>query len=195
MPEAPHPGDRTPAQREADHAGLARLSETLVPALVAKLNASGLGEMEIREGDWRIRLRRAALGAPATPAGRRSDRPRLVVHAADRDGRPGRETPAAADAAPGHVEDVREARRVAATSPAVGVFRPSEAVGARLRAGDRVGVVDLLGIPQEVLAPVDGMLAVILAQAGEAVEYGEEVAVIEADPDDHHDVGAEGGEG
>ena len=34
MPEPHETGDRTPAQRQADHASLARLSETLVPALV-----------------------------------------------------------------------------------------------------------------------------------------------------------------
>ena len=77
-------GDRTPAQRQADHASLGRLSESLVPALVQKLASSGLGELEVREGDWRIRLRRAA--STAAPAPRRTERPRLGAHG-DRDGR------------------------------------------------------------------------------------------------------------
>ena len=38
-------------------------------------SASGLGELEVREGDWRIRLRRSAPARPAPP--RRTDRPRL----------------------------------------------------------------------------------------------------------------------
>jgi acetyl-CoA carboxylase biotin carboxyl carrier protein len=195
MPEAPDPRDRTPAQREVDHARLARLSETLVPALVQKLNASGLGELEVREGDWRIRLRRSAVSTPAAPTGRRSDRPRLALHAPDRDGRPARDATVAADAPTSLVAGDREGRRVLATSPAVGVFRPSAVVGARLRAGDRIGIVDLLGIPQEVLAPVDGMLGVILVQAGEAVEYGEEIAAVEADPDESPGADDESGEG
>ncbi len=70
------------------------------------------------------------------------------------------------------------------TSPAVGVFRPEAAVGARVRAGDRIAVVDLLGIPQDVTSPIDGTLTEVLAQAGEAVEYGEEVAAVEADAAD-----------
>ena len=65
MPEPHETGDRTPAQRKADHASLARLSETLVPALVAKLTGTGLGEVEVREGDWKIRLRRPAGVGPA----------------------------------------------------------------------------------------------------------------------------------
>src|SRR5512141_434671 len=91
MPEASHPGDRTPARRETDHASLARLTETLVPALVQKLNASGLGELEVREGDWRIRLRRPAAVAGAAHAARRAERPRLGVHPVERDPRGSRD--------------------------------------------------------------------------------------------------------
>jgi len=181
MPDPHRPGDRTAAQREADHAGLARLSETLVPALVTKLNASGLGELEVREGDWRIRLRRPA---GAVSGGRRSERPRLGSHA------PGAPVPATG-AAGTHAAPVAMAadpeaapRRAAATAPAVGIFRPGATVGTRVRAGDRVAIVDLLGIPQDVVAPIDGTVTEILAQGGDAVEYGEEVAVVEAEPDE-----------
>jgi biotin carboxyl carrier protein len=176
MPEPNRPGDRTAAQREADHAGLARLSESLVPALVIKLNASGLAELEVREGDWRIRLRRPSGSAPAA---RRADRPRLgshgptsaLAHA------PGTGAPAAASRVAAEAPAGPE--RVAATSPAVGVFRPVSAVGTRVRAGDRIAIVDLLGIPQDVVAPIDGIVAEVLPQAGDAVEYGEEVVLIE----------------
>src|SRR3954454_19502885 len=80
MPDPQQPADRTPAERQADHASLARLSETLVPALVAKLTGTGLGEVEVREGDWRIRVRRPIGAAPTAPA-RRSERPRLGTQA------------------------------------------------------------------------------------------------------------------
>ena len=181
MPEPNRTGDRTAAQRQADHDGLARLSETLVPALVSKLNASGLGELEVREGDWRIRLRRPAGGGQN---GRRTERPRIGVHlpvvAAPGTGATTAHAPAAhpAPAAP-----AAEPRREVATSPAVGVFRPGAPVGTRVRAGDRIAIVDLLGIPQDVVAPIDGIVAEVLAQGGDAVEYGEEVAVVEAEPE------------
>ncbi len=204
-------GDRTPAQRQADHASLARLSETLVPALVQKLATSGLGELEVREGGWRIRLRRPATAAPG-PA-RRGDRQRPGAHGerdprSSRDGLgfgasgasgtgagdAGRSATASVDAgrsATGteHQDQIGDgigvdgSRRVVATSPAVGVFRPGLAVGTRVQAGDRVGVVDLLGIPQDVPSPIDGILVEVYPGVGEAVEYGESIAMVEADPE------------
>jgi biotin carboxyl carrier protein len=52
-------------------------------------------------------------------------------------------------------------------------------VGASVRSGDRIAVVDLLGIAQDVVAPADGILVELFAETGEAVEYGEELALIE----------------
>jgi biotin carboxyl carrier protein len=183
MPEAHDPGDRTPAQREADHASLARLSDTLVPALVQKLAASGLGELEVREGDWRIRLRRPPGSGPGGGhPSRRGDRVRgpgtpAGGHGPEREpARSPREPHLLAEAAA--VADADD-RRSIATSPAVGVFRPGAAPGTRLRAGDRIAIVDLLGIPQDVVAPIDGTLAEVFVQAGDAVEYGEAIAAIE----------------
>jgi acetyl-CoA carboxylase biotin carboxyl carrier protein len=173
MPEPQDTGDRSPAQRQADHASLARLSETLVPALVAKLTGTGLGELEVREGDWKIRVRRPVGAAHAAPP-RRAERPRLGGTADLRTTKP----PAASQPA---VE--RDPRRAVVTSPAVGIFRAGVSVGSPVRAGDRIAVVDLLGIPQDVSAPIDGTLVEVFAQAGEAVEYGEEVAVVEARPE------------
>src|SRR3954451_20142076 len=54
---------REPAERAADHAAIERLADDLVPALIAKLSASGLGEIEIGEDAWTIRVRRPAEGA------------------------------------------------------------------------------------------------------------------------------------
>ena len=71
MPEPVTPGDRRPertaAERSADHAAIGRLSDELLPALIAKLGATGLGELEVREGGWRVRLRRPGDGAAAAP--------------------------------------------------------------------------------------------------------------------------------
>ena len=180
MPDPRPTGDRTPAQRQADHASLARLAESLVPALVQKLSSSGLGELEVREGDWRIRLRRSAPASSTAP--RRSERPRLGSHA-DRV-RGARDRPAGGSAARGPVDGRRGPagpRRTLVTSPAVGVFRAEKGAGSRVRAGDRIASVDLLGIGQDVTSPIDGTVVDVFAQDGEAVEYGEEVAAVQAD--------------
>ena len=188
MPDPRPTGDRTPAQRKADHASLAQLSESLVPALVQKLASSGLGELEVREGDWRIRLRRSNPAVASAP--RRADRPRLGSHA-DREGRGRDATQAGSSAgAAAAASGARQAtagstqaapRRSMVTSPAVGIFRPDLTPGSRVRAGDRIATVDLLGIGQDVTSPIDGTLVEVLPQAGEVVEYGEEVAAVETE--------------
>ncbi len=72
-----------------------------------------------------------------------------------------------------------ESRRVA-TSPAVGVFRPGSrtAIGTRVREGDVLGHIDVLGVPQDVPAPVDGMVTELLVEGGTAVEYGQELILV-----------------
>lgn len=183
MPEPRHADDRTAAARRADHAALDRLSDTLVPALVAKLSASGLGELEVQEGGWKIRLRRAT-GAPV-PGSRRAERSRPTAPAAPDRGAP----------APGHAH-TGDRQRGVATASAVGVFKATAQVGARVRAGDRVATVDLLGIPQDVVAPIDGVVVEVFVTNGEAVEYGEEVVAVEAPAELHdHDEDDEAGAG
>ena len=184
------------AARLADHASIDRLTEELLPALVAKLGASGLGEIEIREGAWKVRLRRPPGPADGMLHGRRStDRPSrpqpghaghghapaaVEGHrpAAGRDGTgaltaigPGRATP----------ERPRDPNRAVATSPAVGIFqpRPEMRPGTRVRAGDRLGFVDVLGVRQEVVSPVDGRVGATVVESGEAVEYGQELVRLE----------------
>jgi biotin carboxyl carrier protein len=205
VPEPAQPGHRQPErsaeERAADHAAIDRLSEELLPALIAKLGATGLGELEVREGGWRVRLRRPADGA-APVARRTGDRERsrgsvsgstgAAAHGSltpvgpgrdgggveGRDGQNGRN---GTGAGIGHDGTERDASRLVATSPAVGIFRPrpDARAGTRVRAGDRLGSVDMLGVAQEVVSPSDGVVGASLVEAGDAVEYGQELILIE----------------
>jgi pyruvate/2-oxoglutarate dehydrogenase complex dihydrolipoamide acyltransferase (E2) component len=56
-------------------------------------------------------------------------------------------------------------------------------VGHSVQAGDPLGDVDVLGIPVEVTAPVSGIVSGVLVEAGQAVEYGQALAEIEALPE------------
>ena len=179
MPDAHQPDahqpDRSAAERSADHAAMHRLTDELLPALVAKLGATGLGELEVREGAWRVRLRRETGGQ--SPSSR--DKRRGSGTGGDR------ERGDAGSDRPGHhpvqSSSTRTDTRTVATSPAVGIYRPRAdlAAGTRVRAGDRIGAVDMLGVAQEVVAPADGIVGASLAQGGDAVEYGQELIVIE----------------
>jgi biotin carboxyl carrier protein len=161
-------------QRRGDHSRIEQLAETLLPELSARLAASGLGEIEVREDGWKIRIRRPAAGPAATPArtttGTRKGADR--VERAGHDHAPD-DVPAPAPAA--------EAHRIGARSPAVGIFQagPELRSGARVRQGDRLASVDVLGVPQEVTAPEDGIVVSSLVESGEGVEYGQELVILE----------------
>lgn len=205
--------ERTGPQRAADHAAIDRLAGDLLPALVAKLGATGLGEIEIREGPWKVRLRRPGNGpnlgrratdrpsraqpghaghghAPGALEVHRPTRPTGAAvagaaHSTNGSGPPGTSSPVTGPVPEttegGRRRDDTGLNRTVATSPAVGIFRPRKQAGsgARVRSGDPIGVVDVLGIPQEIVAPTDGVVGETLVEAGEAVEYGQELIVIE----------------
>ena len=68
-------------------------------------------------------------------------------------------------------------------SPAVGYFAPRSGieVGSKLRSGDSLGHVDVLGVRQEVISPIDGALRSFEVASGQAVEYGQPLARVEAE--------------
>jgi biotin carboxyl carrier protein len=196
--------DRAAEERAAEHAAIAGSIDELLPTLIAKLGATGLAELEVRQNGLRVRLRRPADGTVthdrrATDRGARGDRGRplsspvaglgaapastaysvgLTAVGPGRDPRDGREVRAGVELR--ELPSVDEPRAVA-TSPAVGIYhpRPEARAGTRVRAGDRLGTVDMLGVPQEVVAPTDGLVGASLVDSGEAVEYGQELVVIE----------------
>ena len=213
MTDQPRP-PRSADERIADHAAIERLADEFLPALIAKLGATGLGEIEVSEDAWTVRVRRPAdaTSGSARRAGDRASRSQpghaghghlpggFEGHRSAREskaiggsagaasgvaGTSNGSSPGAADAAGGNGRGVdppgADSHRVVATSPAVGVFQPRPEVkpGSRVRNGDRLGAVDMLGIAQEVVAPADGILGATLVEAGQAVEYGQELIIIE----------------
>lgn len=150
-----------------DRATIARLTDEVVPTLIERLTGSDLGEIEVRQDGWRVRLRRgsADVAAPAAHGATQSQphKPAAVAHAAD-------------------VQSRREPARGRISSPAVGYFTPRDgiALGSKLRKGDLVGVVDMLGVRQDVVSPSDGVLKELDVESGQAVEYGQAVGRVEA---------------
>jgi len=150
--------------------------------LIAKLSASGLGEIEVAEEAWTIRVRRPgdasghsrrvtdkASRAQPGHAGHGHAPGSFEGHRA-REPKPGGATIAASTNGAGPVKGLGEAatgghrsdggpdsHRVVATSPAVGVFQPRTDMkpGSRRRDGDRLGAGDRHGLPQAGVAPAD----------------------------------------
>lgn len=137
---------------------IARAARDLVPALSERLTRHGLGEVEVAHGELRLRVARASASAAPKPAAR--------VDAVA--GSPG--SPAAA-----------QASAFGVASPAVGFFVYAEGLGPGLAVekGDALGQVEMLGVRHDVRAPRRGMVRNLVAESGEAVEYGQVVLELE----------------
>jgi len=141
------------------------VADELVPQLAERLRRHGLGEIEVRRGDLRLRVSAASGVAPApTPQAQ-----------------PGGEgvrgsAPAPADSA------TEEPGPVGVTSPAVGFFVYADGLGPGLAVakGDSVGHIEMLGVRHDVRAPRGGTVRSLVAESGEAVEYGQIVVELEA---------------
>jgi biotin carboxyl carrier protein len=144
---------------ESPEAALDR-AERLIPALRDRLVEHGLGEIEVRDDDLRIRVTAARGGrsvaaassvAPATESRRHEPQPAPA---------PGNDPVA---------------------SPGVGYFLYADGLGPGLevRAGDVIGHVEVLGVRHDVRAPSDGVVRHLVAETGEAVEYGQTLVELE----------------
>ena len=137
-------------------------AERLVPDLTERLRRHGLGEIEVAHGELRLRVA-AAPGA---------DAPRPAPRPADVDATASEPAPATTEAA----------STVGVASPAVGFFVYADGLGPGLEVtkGDELGHVEMLGVRHDVRAPRGGTVRHLVAESGEAVEYGQVVLELEA---------------
>ena len=143
-----------------------RATRDLLPALTERLARHGLGEIEVVHGSLRLRVT-AGQGAPAqaNPAApsSRADGARPLG--------PGPAVPAASGVPTRHP----------VTAPAVGHFVYAEGLGPgmTIEKGDAIGWVEMLGVRHDVRAPRRGTVGHLIAESGEAVEYGQPLVDLE----------------
>lgn len=171
-----------PEQMPMDDDGrrtIARLAADTLPRLIERMTKSELGELEVREDGWRIRLRRpVALAAEADiSAGAAADRTRAAGSGLAGGAHPERSSSTPRSSSPGRL--VMDRGMI--SSPAVGYFSARDGVsnGTNVRSGDVLGHVDVLGVRQEVVAPIDGILGGLEVESGQAIEYGQRIARVE----------------
>lgn len=141
-----------------------RAADELLPQLTERLARHGLGEIEVRDGDLRVRVVRSAVpDEPGPPTTRSQAGPGVVP--VDRVG----PVPSAS-------------AKHGITAPAVGFFVYAEGLGTGLTVekGDELGHVEMLGVHHDVRAPRGGTVRHLVSEAGEAVEYGQ--LLIEMEP-------------
>jgi acetyl-CoA carboxylase biotin carboxyl carrier protein len=144
--------------------------------LIDLVQESGIAELEVTEGEERVRIVRTGRGAPETVA-------TVPAHAA----------PAAAAAPPPAPPTAAEAAAAAAAeghavkSPMVGTFyrasapdaKPFVEVGDTVKAGQTVCIIEAMKLMNEIESDKDGAIKAILAENGQPVEYGEPLFIIE----------------
>lgn len=136
--------------------------------LIDLVEESGIAELEITEGEQRVRIARATppsqpMYMMAPPGAPIAASPALTIEA----------TPEAPE---GHV--VR--------SPMVGTFYRSPSpgsksfveVGQSVNAGDTICIIEAMKLLNEIEADQGGIIKVILVENGQPVEYGEPLFII-----------------
>lgn len=140
--------------------------------LIDLVENSGIAELEIQEGEERVRITRAL--PAATPAATPLPPP---VAAAPAPVTPPPPEAAAAPAEPeGHVVQ----------SPMVGTFyrsaspgsKPFVEVGAVVQVGDPLCIIEAMKLMNEIEADQAGVVREILAENGQPVEFGQPLVVI-----------------
>ena len=142
--------------------------------LIDLVETSGIAELEIQEGEERVRITRTV------PQGQQS----VMFHAAPQPAAPAAAPivaapiePAAAPVPEGH----------AVKSPMVGTFYRSSSPGAKpfveigdtVAQGDTLCIVEAMKLMNEIEADASGTIKSILAENGQAVEYGQPLFIIE----------------
>jgi acetyl-CoA carboxylase biotin carboxyl carrier protein len=143
--------------------------------LIELVESSGIGELEVQEGEERVRITRAPV-AGAAPA------PTSTFYAA---GPP----PAAPALAPPSIEPpapVIEPEGHFVKSPMVGTFyraaspgaKPFVEVGDTVQVGDTLCIIEAMKLMNEIEADKAGVVKQVLAENGQPVEYGQPLVVI-----------------
>jgi len=144
--------------------------------LIDLVQQSGIAELEITEGEEKVRISRGVSGVVTPSAGQAGNlfvAAPAVQPAADAAAAPALApvVPAAPAAPEGHV----------IKSPMVGTFYRSSAPGAKpfaevgqaVKAGETVCIIEAMKLLNEIEADHDGVIKDILVENGEPVEYGQ----------------------
>lgn len=141
--------------------------------LIDLVQESGISELEVTEGEEKVRIAKYAPAAAAAPAHAQMPTP---VHFTP--------APGAGDAAPADADAPPDGHLV--KSPMVGTFyraaspgaKPFVDVGQKVVAGERLCIIEAMKLMNEIESDTDGVVKAILVDNGQPVEYGQPLFVI-----------------
>jgi acetyl-CoA carboxylase biotin carboxyl carrier protein len=139
----------------------------LVRELADMLNDTGLSEIEVEDGDRKIRVSRTLMAAPVAVAAPAAAAPAAAPVAAE------------AAAAPSHANALK--------SPMVGTAyltpepdaAPFVSVGDKVSAGDTVLIIEAMKVMNPIVAPNGGTVKAIMVESGQPVEFDQPLMIIE----------------
>lgn len=138
----------------------------LVEALAKIIARHGLSEIEFAQGDFKLRVARQisqSLVQPLAPAHANTPVSRPTVGATGIE-------------APGTVKSPMVGTAYLRASPEAAPFVE---IGAQVKAGDKILLVEAMKTFNEIVAPRAGTVTSILVEDGQPVEYGQPLLVIE----------------
>jgi acetyl-CoA carboxylase biotin carboxyl carrier protein len=147
--------------------------------LIDLVQESGIGEIEITEGEEKVRIsRQSPGGAPVIMAA-----PNMPYAAVPGTGGPSGGMPAAAPAAPAPAEPKGHQLK----SPMVGTFYrapspgapPFVEVGQQVTKGQTLCIIEAMKLLNEIESDASGTVKSILVENGQPVEYGQPLFTIE----------------
>ncbi|MFO1260546.1 MAG: acetyl-CoA carboxylase biotin carboxyl carrier protein [Sphingomonadaceae bacterium] len=153
--------------------GAMQIDVNLVRELADMLDSTNLTEIEVEDGDRKIRVARKVHAAAAAPAFVAAPAPQA--------------TTATAAAAPAVEAAPTAASGNAVKSPMVGTAylaaEPGAApfihVGHQVKAGDTLVIVEAMKVMNPITAPAGGTVKAILVENGQPVEFDQPLVVIE----------------
>ena len=156
--------------------GAMQVDVELVRQLAQMLDATQLTEIEVEDGDRRIRVARKAAPVPPQPVYQGHAPAPLGVAAPAA-------APVAAEVGASAPADAANAIR----SPMVGTCylsaepgaKPFAAVGAKVSAGDTLLIVEAMKVMNPIVAPAAGTVTAVLVDNGQPVEFDQPLVVVE----------------
>jgi acetyl-CoA carboxylase biotin carboxyl carrier protein len=154
--------------------GAMQVDIEIVRQLAAVLDETQLTEIEVEDGDRRIRVARKAAQQVVAAAA-----PAPVAAAAPLAAAPAAAAPAAAAPAPAALNAVK--------SPMVGTAYLSAnpeaptfvSVGQKVAAGDTLLIIEAMKTMNPIVAPAGGTVTAVLVQNGQPVEFDQPLVVVE----------------
>jgi acetyl-CoA carboxylase biotin carboxyl carrier protein len=149
--------------------------------LIDLVQQSGIAELEITEGEEKVRISR---GVPA--GAQTAPQPTAVYMAPPHAGAPAAGGEPSAAAPPAEAAAPREPEGHVIKSPMVGTFyrqsapgaKPFVEVGQAVKTGEPVCIIEAMKLLNEIEADRDGVIKEILVENGQPVEYGQPLVVL-----------------